>query len=60
MVSKRYCNRFRNRICNRNRYKKKFGNEIVKAQDYATKKMIGICPKFGPKSSYLTKLGGEG
>ena len=39
---------------------KKFENEIVKAQDYATKKMIGICSKFGPKSSYLTKLGGEG
>ena len=39
---------------------KKFEKEIVMAQDYATKKMIGICPKFAPKSSYLTKLGGEG
>ena len=39
---------------------KKFEKEIVMAQDYATKKMIGKCPKFAPKSSYLTKLGGEG
>lgn len=39
---------------------KKFEKEIVMAQDYATKKMIGKCPEFAPKSSYLTKLGGEG
>ncbi len=39
---------------------KKFENEIVKAQDYATKKMIRVCPKFAPKTTYLTKLGGEG
>ena len=39
---------------------KRFENEIVKAQDYATKKMAGVCPKFAPKSTYLTKLGGEG
>lgn len=37
----------------------KFKNEVVAAQDYATKKMSKICPKFAPKRSYLTKLGGE-
>lgn len=39
---------------------KRFENEIIKAQDYATKKMIGVCPKFAPKTTYLTKIGGEG
>ena len=39
---------------------KRFEDEIIKAQDYATQKMAGVCPKFAPKSTYLTKLGGEG
>lgn len=38
----------------------KFEREIVSVQDKATKKMAKLCPKYAPKSSYLTKLGGEG
>ena len=38
----------------------KFEREIVSVQDEATKKMAKLCPKYAPKSSYLTKLGGEG
>ena len=38
---------------------KKFTLEIVSAQDRATKKMAKICPKYAPKDSYLTKIGGE-
>jgi hypothetical protein len=37
-----------------------FEQEIVAAQDAATKKVLKICPSFGPSSSYLTKLSGEG
>lgn len=39
---------------------KKFTYEIVSAQDRATKKMAKLCPKYAPKESYLTKIGGEG
>lgn len=38
----------------------KFEKEIVKTQDIATKKMIKLCPEYGPPPSYLTKIGGEG
>ena len=38
----------------------KFAKEITSIQDYATKKMTGLCPRFAPKSSYLTSLAGEG
>ena len=38
----------------------KFKDEIIKTQDNATKKMIKVCPDFGPVSTYLTKIGGEG
>ena len=34
--------------------------EVIQAQDIATKRMIQLCPKYGPKKSYLTFLGGEG
>ena len=35
----------------------KFENEIIKIQDEATKKMIKLCPEYGPESSYLSNLG---
>jgi len=38
----------------------KFEREIVTIQDMVTKRMAKLCPKFAPKPSYLTKLGGEG
>ena len=38
----------------------KFEREIVSTQDMATKKMAKLCPKYAPKSTYLTKIGGEG
>lgn len=38
----------------------KFEREIVSVQDEATMKMAKLCPKYAPKKSYLTKLGGEG
>ena len=38
----------------------KFEKEIVTIQDKVTRNMIKLCPKYGPKKSYLTKLGGEG
>ena len=38
----------------------KFEREIVSTQDMATKKMAFLCPKYAPKSTYLTKIGGEG
>ena len=38
----------------------KFEKEITSIQDQVTKRMIGICPEFGPEESYLTTLGGEG
>jgi c-di-GMP-related signal transduction protein len=38
----------------------KFEREIVSVQDKATMKMARLCPKYAPKKSYLTKLGGEG
>ena len=38
----------------------KFEREIVSVQDMVTKKMAKLCPKYAPKPSYLTKLGGEG
>ena len=37
-----------------------FEREIVTVQDMVTKRMAKLCPKFAPKPSYLTKLGGEG
>ena len=39
---------------------KKFTYEITQAQDRATKKMAKLCPKYAPKETYLTRLGGEG
>jgi hypothetical protein len=39
---------------------KKFRDEIVKVQDYATMKMAKLCPNYAPKRTYLTSLGGEG
>ena len=38
----------------------KFEKEITDVQDAATKRMIAVCPEFGPKKSYLTTLGSEG
>ena len=38
----------------------KFQSEIVAAQDDATRKMIEVCPKYAPKQTYLTSIGGEG
>lgn len=38
----------------------KFEKEITSTQDSTTKQMIKACPKFAPKPSYLTRLGGEG
>ena len=38
----------------------KFEREIVTIQDMVTKRMAKLCPKFAPKPSYLTSLGGEG
>lgn len=38
----------------------KFKSSIVNAQDSASKKMIKVCPNFAPKTSYLTKIAGEG
>lgn len=38
----------------------RFERDIVSIQDKSTKNMIKICPKFGPESSYLTKIAGEG
>ena len=37
----------------------KFRNKITDAQDKATKKMANLCPKYAPKETYLSKLGGE-
>ena len=39
---------------------KDFENEIVETQDLMTKKMAALCPKYAPKRTYLTRLGGEG
>jgi len=38
----------------------RFRDEIVNIQDEITKRVIKRCPEFGPESSYLTTLGGEG
>lgn len=38
----------------------KFEQEILRVQDNATREMIAQCPSFGPESSYLTSIGGEG
>ena len=38
---------------------KKFTREIVAVQDVSTKKMVGVCPDFGPARTYLTSIGGE-
>lgn len=38
----------------------KFRDEVVAAQERATKKAILACPKFAPKSTYLTAVAGEG
>ena len=37
-----------------------FENEILKIQDEATQNMAKLCPEYAPKSSYLTRLAGEG
>lgn len=37
----------------------KFTHEITQTQDRATKKMAKLCPKYAPKETYLTRLGGE-
>jgi hypothetical protein len=34
----------------------KFRDEIVKVQDFATRKAVNACPEFGPATSYLTQL----
>lgn len=39
---------------------KKFTYKILQVQDNATMKMAKLCPKFAPKKSYLTRIGGEG
>ena len=38
----------------------KFEKEILKIQDAATKRMAKLCPKYAPKKSYLSVIGGEG
>jgi hypothetical protein len=37
-----------------------FRDEIVEIQDQANLKVIKLCPKFAPESSYLTVLAKEG
>ena len=37
-----------------------FEKEITTIQDAATKKMIAVCPKYGPEESYLTRISGQG
>jgi len=39
---------------------KKFTRKIVGVQDKMTKNMAKLCPKYAPKRSYLTRIGGEG
>ena len=39
---------------------KRFKNEILETQDIVTKKMARLCPKWAPKQTYLSKVGGEG
>ncbi len=34
--------------------------EVTKIQDWATKKAVKMCPEYGPSSTYLTKIAGEG
>jgi len=38
----------------------RFEEQILAAQDAATRKMAGLCPKYAPDPTYLTKIGGEG
>ena len=38
----------------------RFEEEILAAQDVATRKMAKLCPKYAPDPGYLTKIGGEG
>ena len=38
----------------------KFAKEVTAVQDSATKRMAGLCPKYAPEPSYLTKIAGEG
>lgn len=37
-----------------------FEHEITKVQDKVTMKLAKLCPKYAPKPSVLTKIGGEG
>ena len=37
-----------------------FEKEITTIQDVATKRMIEVCPEYGPEKDYLTTIGGEG
>ena len=38
----------------------KFQKEIIATQDAATQAMAALCPKYAPKKTYLTRIGGEG
>lgn len=38
---------------------KRLEREITETQDVITLKAVGICPKFGPESTYLSRIGGE-
>src|SRR3989337_2812563 len=37
----------------------KFKGQITRVQDKATRKMIAVCPNFGPIPTYLTQVSGE-
>lgn len=39
---------------------KRFKEEITATQDVVTKKMAHLCPKWAPKKTYLSVVGGEG
>ena len=39
---------------------KKFESDIISTQDAVTKNMARLCPKYAPKPTYLTAIGGEG
>lgn len=36
-----------------------FQKAITDAQDFATMRMVKLCPEYAPKETYLTRLGGE-
>lgn len=39
---------------------KKFEEQVTKIQDFATKRMAKLCPRYAPEPSILTKVAGEG